>query len=218
MVIENGYDEAAFSGATPNRHGAPMEKLLLLHSGIIYPGDRDPRAFFQAISNLLETGLLHRDRLLVRFRASSHDEEVRTIAMQCGVADVVEIAPAIAYRDAIAEILAADILLVFQGSSFNAQIPAKIYEYLRAGRPILGVLDLAGDTANRLREFSATSVADINDPEMISSELVEMLRAIKSGEMQASLESNRALVHSLSRESQAKTLARIFTGILCKTL
>jgi len=37
--------------------------------------------------------------------------------------------------------MAADALLVMQASNCNAQIPAKIYEYLRAGKPILALTD-----------------------------------------------------------------------------
>jgi hypothetical protein len=35
--------------------------------------------------------------------------------------------------------------MVFQGTPFNTQIPAKIYEYFRAGKPILGLVDTAGE-------------------------------------------------------------------------
>ena len=52
---------------------------------------------------------------------------------------------------ALAEQLAADGLLLFQAANCNHQIPAKLYEYLRAGRPILALTDAAGNTAATLR-------------------------------------------------------------------
>lgn len=44
-VIENGYDEDAFNGVEPDRFGAPANKLLILHSGLIYPQDRNHLLF-----------------------------------------------------------------------------------------------------------------------------------------------------------------------------
>lgn len=213
-VIENGYDETAFSGAIPSRHGVAAGTLFLLHSGVIYPGDRDPTAFFKAIADLIRSGSLDRTRLCIRFRAPAHGDEVMTIAKTHGVADIVDIAPPVPYRDAIAEILAADILLVFQGSTFNAQIPAKIYEYLRAARPILGVVDTSGDTARRLRQFAATAVASITDPEEIKFQLQALIQTMNSSGFAAELEKNTIPVQALSRESQTKQLANILTDVL----
>ncbi len=53
-VIENGYDEEAFAGLTPG--GAPLNpgKITLLHSGIVYPSERDPTQFLQAIRTLID--------------------------------------------------------------------------------------------------------------------------------------------------------------------
>jgi glycosyltransferase involved in cell wall biosynthesis len=213
-VIENGYDETAFSGAVPSRHGVAADTLFLLHSGVIYPGDRDPTAFFKAVADLIRLGDLDRTRLCIRFRAPAHGDEVMTIAKAQGVDDIVDIAPPVPYRDAIAEILAADILLVFQGSTFNAQIPAKIYEYLRAARPILGVVDTSGDTATRLRQFAATAVASITDPADIETQLKALIQAMNSPCFPAELEKNAIPVQALSRESQTKQLANVLTEVL----
>lgn len=214
QVIENGYDETAFIGAIPSRHGVAAETLLLLHSGVIYPGDRDPTAFFKSVAELIKSGDLDRTRLCIRFRAPAHGDEVMTVAKMQGVADIVDIAPPMPYRDAIGEILAADILLVFQGSTFNAQIPAKIYEYLRAARPILGVVDTTGDTATRLRQFAATAVASITDPAEIGFQLKALIKAMNSSGFAAELEKNIIPVQALSRESQTKQLANVLTSIL----
>lgn len=206
-VIENGFDEEAFVGNTPKRFGVPDEALLLLHSGIIYPKDRDPSAFFQAVSVLVEQGALSRKKLCIRFRAPHHGAEVKKLAEQFGLSDVVDVAPPIPYRDAIAEMLAADLLLVFQGHNFNAQIPAKIYEYLRTGRPVLGLLDKSGDTATQLSQFESVALADIdghNDIEMV---LAVWLRNRDHEAFQSSLCNDAAEVLRYSRASHTERLA-----------
>ncbi|MCS6943933.1 MAG: glycosyltransferase, partial [Sutterellaceae bacterium] len=55
LVIENGYDEEIF--ARVERDAARTEPLnpgrvTLLHSGIVYPSERDPTALFQALAGL----------------------------------------------------------------------------------------------------------------------------------------------------------------------
>ena len=206
VVIENGYDEDAFTGNQPHREGAADHQQLLLHSGIIYPRDRDPRPFFAAVAQVLGQGQLSREGLRVRFRAPKHADEVLAMAALHGLEDVVEVAPPIPYRQAIAEIMAADLLLVFQGSHFNTQIPAKIYEYLRSGRPILGLVDPSGDTAAQLRAFQGVLLADIANPAAIADRLHEW-RLNPSVALEA--QGNAQLALRFSRELRADALAQL---------
>ena len=52
---------------------------------------------------------------------------------------------------------------ILQGGNCNEQIPAKIYEYLRARKPIFALTDPAGDTAQLLASCSITSIARLDD-------------------------------------------------------
>ncbi len=212
-VIENGYDEEAFTHATPNRRGAPETTRLMLHSGLIYPQDRDPSTFFAAVRALLDEGRLDQGALCIRFRAPQHGEEVMACARAQGVDACVEIAPPLPYQEAIAEMLAADLLLVFQGSHFNAQIPAKIYEYLRAHRPLLAVLDPAGDTASKLKQFSGTYIADIANPHFICREMERYLGRSPSEPCDQERLARLAEVGRYSRISQSSLLADCLSGV-----
>ena len=162
-VIENGYDDEAFSGLQPVRREGDRERLLLLHSGIVYPSERDPAALFAALGALRERGVLDPQRFLLRFRAPIHGQLLRDLASRHRVAELVEIAEPIPYRAALAEMLDADGLVVLQAANCNEQIPAKFYEYLRAGRPILGLADAAGDTASAMRRAGVAHIAALED-------------------------------------------------------
>ena len=216
VVIENGYDEDAFEGNSPSRSGVPDDKLLLLHSGIIYPRDRDPSTFFKAVAGLVADGVLQKDRLCIRFRAPHHGAEVRVLAEQAGLAEVVDIAPPIPYREAIAEMLAADLLLVFQGSHFNSQIPAKIYEYLRSGNPVLALLDLRGDTAEKLREFESPILAQIDEDSSISSAVRRWLLERASVDYAVKTTTDTKKVLRYSRAQQADQLCRVLHKVKAK--
>jgi glycosyltransferase involved in cell wall biosynthesis len=214
VVISNGYDEAAFTDVRPARPGVKPDTLLLLHSGAIYPQERDPCPFFAAVRGLLEARVLDPARLCIRFRATGHDDEVRAAVHAHGLEEVVDIAPPIPYSDALSEMMGADGLLVFQGSAFNTQVPAKIYEYLRAGRPLLALVDPGGNTAKSLAPFDAVTSADIVDEQDISRAIVTWLEQRASLELPFWLANNQQAVRAYSRASQAAVLAEICTRVV----
>lgn len=209
LVIENGYDEDSFREVDPGREGMTEGSLLLLHSGVIYPRERDPSTFFEAISRLLEEGVLEREHLCLRFRAPKHGQEVREVAARYGLDDVVDIAPPVPYREAIAEMMRADLLLVFQGTSFNAQIPAKVYEYLRAQRPIMAIIDPRGDVASLLSGFGAVVQGDIRDASSLQEAVKIWLNMRGTPLQQQALAENLARVQLFSRQSQTARLAKL---------
>jgi glycosyltransferase involved in cell wall biosynthesis len=166
-VIENGYDEDSFAGLSVAPAPLVAGRRTLLHSGIVYPWERDPTHLFAALADLKRQG--RAGDLLVRFRASAHDEFLAALARQHGVADLVEVGPPLPYREALQEMQRADGLLVLQAANCNEQIPAKVYEYLRAARPILALTDPAGDTADLLRRCGVRHIAPLDDAAAIAS-------------------------------------------------
>lgn len=203
ILLENGYDEETFASASAASTLVPG-KLTLLHSGIVYPLERDPKKLFEALS------LIRRDtpglaaKLNVRFRAPVHETLLRRLASEFDVADLVEIAPPIAYREALTEMLGADGLLILQAANCNAQIPAKLYEYLRARRPIIALTDPTGDTAAVARGAGIEAIAPLDD----ASAIAELISRFASGRLEGTL-SSEATILSASRQARTIELARM---------
>ena len=190
VVLENGYDEESFASVVPkpsllprsaNVPGLVTRPLVMLHSGIVYPSERDPTQLFEALGRLKKEGSLGPADLRVRFRASVHDDLLQSLAQTHGAQDFIELCPAIPYREALAEMLTVDALLVMQASNCNAQIPAKIYEYLRAGKPILGLTDPEGDTAGVLRGAGLNDMARLDSADEIARLLPGLVRSWRDG-------------------------------------
>jgi glycosyltransferase involved in cell wall biosynthesis len=212
-IISNGYDEENFHRAEekPSRREWPASTRILVHSGLISSFERDPLPFFKALSRLKREGFVTSGSLKVIFRATENDGVYRQPLHDLDVDDIVELAPAIGYEDALREILDADGLLLFQGAKCNQQIPAKAYEYLRARRPILGLLDRQGDTAALLQDAGIDSMADIANPEDIYVRLRGFLEAIAEGTAPTASEE---AISRYSRLGMAESFAELFDEVL----
>jgi hypothetical protein len=212
-VIENGYDPLPFleleQAAATMRRSANC--LHLVHSGALYPGpDRDPTNFLQALATLRAAGELP-EQLRVTFRASGFDERYRPLLKTLGIEDIVRLAPAIPYSDALREIVDASGLLVFQGRPSNPAIPAKIYEYLRARRPLLAMVDHDGETAALLRSIDVGTIVQSNDLDAVTNAVREFLAGVTSNEHRVL---NKEQVGRFSRVERVRQFAQLFDSIV----
>jgi glycosyltransferase involved in cell wall biosynthesis len=210
-VIENGFDPDAFPAErTPPAGPPPGAKMVLLHSGVIYPKDRDPAPFLQALARLQREGAVSDRTLTVRFRASGYEDRYQEMIDSLGLGKLVELAPAMPYAQALDEMQLADALLLFQSSTCNRQIPAKLYEYLYAGRPILGVTDPQGDTGRLLARMGVPGIALLEDTDAIYAMLREKLPAIRA---RCYAIADAGEVEKLSRRSRTAELAKVLDEI-----
>lgn len=206
-VIENGYDEESFvqvesSDKGPLRQGT----FTLVHSGIVYPSERDPTQLFRALRLLMDQGKLEPGEFRLRLRASGHEGLLTKLIDNHCVAAIVELAPPVPYRDALQEMMRSDGLLVLQASNCNDQIPAKVYEYLRCRRPIIALTDPEGDTASVLRKAGIQHIAPLDSAEKIAYELRRFLDQTKGGKTALP---TAAFVATASRTHRARELANL---------
>lgn len=212
VVIPNGYEEAAFSGlqraATLPDTG--RRTLMLVHSGMLYPEGRDPLAFFAALARLKTAGTLRLGDIRIVLRASGAGQQYEEHAQRMGLSEIVTFAPPISNQDALREQAAADGLLLFQGGKFDRQIPAKLYEYLRIGRPILALVGEHGDTAALLRETGGATLAPIDDEQAICNGLADFIKNLRTGSAPMA---SQATAARYSREYGAASLATLLDQV-----
>lgn len=205
-MIENGYDEPSFAGQRGALPVAGRASFTLLHSGELYPVIRDPIHLFRAVRELQDSGVVAPGELRFRFRAPGDESIVRDAARAHGLDDVVDVVPRISYGEALREMLAADALLILQGIDCNRQIPAKAYEYLRAGRHVLGVTDPAGDTGRMLAGAGVDCIAALEDVAAIRGALLRLLPRLRAG---TPAQHSPEVVAAGSRRARAGELARL---------
>jgi glycosyltransferase involved in cell wall biosynthesis len=208
-LIENGYDEESFGTATPRAGNA--RRFILLHSGLIYPSERDPTALFAALSMLKNAGAIENNAFCLVLRASGHDDYLRAHIDALGLRGLIELAPALPYRAALHEMMEADGLLLLQAGNCNAQIPAKLYEYLRARRPILALTDPRGDTAAKLRACGIDTIAVLDSTPAIAHALLRFIELAKNG---CAPLASMQVIASHSRAARSAELAALFDQTL----
>ena len=211
-VIENGFDETHALGPTSafTAGDLPRNKITLLHSGIVYPEWRNPTQLFQALRFLIDSGAIAPDSISLRFRAPEHVEFLSRLVATHALGDVVQILPAVSYKMALDEMCAVDGLLVLQSDDCNDQIPAKVYEYFRACKPILGLCGDNSDTANLLRRGGCVHVSSLGSATAIYKALTGFLADLRVGA--PALPSN-GFVESMSRRARAQALATLLNGV-----
>jgi glycosyltransferase involved in cell wall biosynthesis len=209
VMIPNGYDEASFTGIAraPGREGAPRK---LVHSGLLEPADRDPTAFFEALHGLKADRRISHEQLQVVLRGSGFDERYRAQVESLGLSDIVTLEPMVPYRQALQEMVDADGLLLFQGPTCNRQIPAKAYEYIRAGTPILSICDPAGDTAALLARVPECSAPAFGNVQQIADAIMGFLsgRGVAAG-----LNGGQGVAAAYERKTLTRDLAGLLDGL-----
>lgn len=217
-VIANGFDPEPFAQVAAESPPRPAGTggsggLTLVHSGTLYPGpDRDPGAFLTALEALRSRGALP-PGLRVVLRATGFDQTYAPLIERLQLRDVVQLAPPVAYRAALREMLDADGLLLFQGHTSNPAVPAKVYEYLRARRPILALADGAGETAALLSKAGVGRLLPIDDAARIETGLAEFLRNVAAGTEPVL---SPAAADEFSRVHRVAEFATLFTRVAAR--
>ncbi len=210
-LIENGYDEFSFTSIThPANQIAGAGRITLLHSGIIYPSERDPTFLFDALSALLKQNVINAESLHIILRASHHEDYLQTLIDRFEIGTIVSLAPPVSYKAALSEMMAVDGLLILQAANCNNQIPAKLYEYLRAQRPILALTDPVGDTAKKLQSMGIDTIAPLDSKKRIMEELKRFLTLLR-GDRAPVAPMNK--IRSNSREDKGRELAKLLSNI-----
>lgn len=218
-VISNGYDPQMFAqlgervGSTRagSTVGGSRERLVLLHSGVLYPHERNPSAFFDAVRRLKESGYFDELPVEFRFRASTNEAEYQATIEAMGIDSIVKFLPRVSYQEALEEMLDVDGLMLFQAESCNEQIPAKVYEYMFSARPILGLADPVGDTGRLLKEVGVRSVAKLENSDAIEATLRDFLDQARNG---GGFVVPREVAERFSRETLSGDLGSLLSEVV----
>lgn len=211
VTIPNGYDEADFA-AMPSALRARGERLVLLHAGGIDVRFRDPRPLLRAIRRAADAGRLDPARICVRFlgvsRFGRSPAMVDALA-STGLGGSVDFVPRVPHEEALRQQAEADVLVLLQASADTASlIPAKLFEYLRTGRPVLALAG-EGAIADVMRETGGGWIVDPRDADGLLATVVTAYEAWRAGALGRHLAARERL-ERFERRRLTGELARVF--------
>ncbi|HWW95926.1 MAG TPA: glycosyltransferase [Vicinamibacteria bacterium] len=159
-VITNGFDPADFGSPSPR------PQFTITHVGSFYPEKQDLSAAWAALALLRESG--QAPGLRLRF-VGEIDPRLRAQIADHGLDDVLEVTGFLPYRAVLEEMGRSSALLLAGGRddrpSLKGMIPAKVFEYLATGLPIIYVGDLRTDVAGLLRSHVGCHLVAPGDTE-----------------------------------------------------
>jgi hypothetical protein len=212
-VIPNGYEESLLEDLPPRENSKPVGPLTLLHSGVLYRDGRDPVPFLTALARLKVKGAIDASNLKVVLRACGSYAMYADEVQRLDIADLVELPRRVSNREALVEQANADGLLLFQGEKYDRQIPAKVYEYLRIGRPIFALVGDQGDTAALLRKTGGAAQVPLHDTDAIEVRLSGFIAALRGG---GAPRVSPEVAATYSRRAGAASLARLLNEVVSK--
>lgn len=204
-VIYNGYAEEDFPPIPPLPVTGKLLKIRYM--GSIYRGFRDPSALFAGIALLPDP---YRNRVKAEFFCDSGDAVLAAAAAH-GVTDAVIVRERIPYRRALELQMQSDVLLLLQSNDRRDEgnLPAKLFEYLYARRPILFIGYEHGIAARLVAERRAGVVS--NSPARIRDQLQAWLEDKDAGRLQR-LEPS--VSRGLSRDEQYRKLQHLLEAVV----
>ena len=178
VVVHNGFDETDFETHTePAGQNAGL--FTLAHVGSLY-GARNPEVLWAAIKGLRDKGDV--ERLRIRL-IGIVDNRVHEAIAANGLEAIVDATPYVSHSGAVKAMCSASALLLvierFQNDA--GMITGKLYEYLAAGRPVVGVGPTIGDAADLLASTSAGRMIDRSDVDGLAEHLKILYQQWESG-------------------------------------
>jgi glycosyltransferase involved in cell wall biosynthesis len=172
--VPNGYD-ANEEEQSPKPACRPSGSPFLLTFVGMYDGLHTPNLFLLGLARHVERHQTSASRLRARFIGYVPEASVE-LAARLGLGRHVEVYPPVEYRRSLEAMRSSDALLMtLPPLPFSTHwIPAKAYEYLRAGRPILAVVP-PGAAADLVRRSPASLVVDPLDRDAIADCLHQLM-------------------------------------------
>ncbi len=171
-IISNGYDEADFEGLTIRNK--KNDKFTLCYNGSL-GYNRKPRYALETISELIDEGIIDKKRIRWIFNGPlpkwMYESEIEPFDRYC----IVQNNQMLSHRESIQIAMDSDILVMYGeiGEMAKLNYPAKFYEYLRIGRPIICFSTPGSPQDLILRETRAGKNYDLKDKDGMREYLIE---------------------------------------------
>ena len=175
--ITNGYDEEDFAGPVPASDGF----FNLVHTGL-FAADGNPTVLWQVLGAMAAADGAFKAALRLRL-AGKVDREVLEAIAAAGLSGNVVRLGYCEHADAVREQRAATLLLLplRNDPEYRPILPGKLFEYLAARRPILGIGQKDGAMAQVIASASAGITADWEEADVLRRFVTQAWQDFRAG-------------------------------------
>jgi len=203
-LITNGFDKRTTAASALHPH------FSLTHIGSLLT-DRNPIPVWQALSELLkeEEGFNNHFKLHL---AGVVGPEIAESLHEFGLMPFLIDHGYLEHQQALKLQTASQLLLLLEMNKpeTRAIIPGKLFEYMSAGRPILGLGPKGSDVAPILDQSNSGSFFNWEEKEQLKSYMLNAFRAYKAGDLQGGSIKD---LDRYSRKSLTQDLAQLLKGL-----
>ena len=213
FTIKNGFDPTLI-----NDGNTVDPQFLIVHTGNLYHGKRDPQVLFDVLKDLLDSGLIEREDLNVGFYGypppGSHEKWLEQEIMKSSLEDCVTLHGEVPHTDSIAIQRKAQMLLLLTWNNPEEKgvYTGKLFEYLAARRPILSVGYEDGGVVKELLQETRSGVHPKNKDEL-RTVILDAYQEYKT-EGKVRYTGRDSEIMKYSHIEMAKQFSEIFTSVL----
>lgn len=205
--IPNGYDEEDFLDILDKRDGE--DKFVITYTGSLY-GRRNLDEFLDGLKLAVDKKQVRKNRLEIRIVGNIYDKVIEAYSKAYNLEGVIKSYGYLPHKESIQMLFNSDIILLVIGKGKGSRnfYTGKIFEYIRANRPILAIVPEDGVAADVIR---GTRTGLVVDPENIVGIKNALVNYYKSW-LENGIEHNKDIteIKKYSRKAQTKKLAEIF--------
>lgn len=211
IVIPNGYDEDDFTNLDlANRKN--QDRLIILYNGTLY-GIESPESLLKALDKLIKEGKIDKNKILFKFTGNVGYEQQKILdKYEAKYRGIIEQKKYLPHSESIKQFSDCDALLLILSDMKGVEgiYTGKLFEYIRAGKPIIGIVP-DGVAKELILETNTGYVAHPSD----LGEIEKVLYKVYNNYINHvnPISPNWEQVKKYSRENLTKELIRVMSEI-----
>ncbi|MEL7121899.1 MAG: glycosyltransferase, partial [Bacteroidota bacterium] len=206
LIVTNGYDQADFESPAKVR----TKDFVICHLGSMNK-DRNPRMLWKVLGDKVKADVAFAEKLKIVL-IGNVDQSIVEALHENGLKDQLDLRGFMPHKEVIEYMKTVQVLLLPINDTPNAMaiLPGKLFEYMGAKRPIIGIgPEGDSDAARVLNLTGAGSMHHYQDEEGIRNRVEELYNTYKNG----SLEVDSNGIEQFSRRQLAGQFADILNKL-----
>ena len=205
-VIPNGFDKEDFDEL--DRKELKSDRFTITYTGALY-GRRKPDLFIEAIANLVSTGQVSKDKILIKFIGSFKHDVLQKLVDKNELDGAVQLIGYMDHDECLKNMITSDAMLLIEGGGPGSEAfyTGKIFEYIQTNNPILAVIPEKGAAAMLVKETKTGVVCHWSDIKAIEKGFLNMYNSWQNGE--CIIEPNKEEIAKYDRKALTQSLAEL---------